>query len=35
MKEMRQKLIEKEDKYEEQLISVLDEIREENNSLKK
>jgi hypothetical protein len=29
------KLIEKEDNYEEELISALDELREENNSLKK
>ena len=29
------KLIEKEDNYEEELISVLDELTEENNSLKK
>ena len=35
MKEMRQKIIEKEDNYEEELISALDELREENNSLKK
>ena len=36
MKEMRQKkLIEKEDNYEEELIIVLDELREENKSLKK
>jgi hypothetical protein len=36
MKEMRQKkLIEKEDNYEEELISALDELREENKSLKK
>jgi hypothetical protein len=30
-----EKLIEKEDNYEEELISALDELREENNSLKK
>jgi hypothetical protein len=36
MKEMRQKkLIEKEDNYEAELISALDELREENKSLKK
>jgi hypothetical protein len=35
MKEMRQKLIEKEDNYEAKLISALDELREENKSLKK
>jgi hypothetical protein len=29
------KLIEKEDNYEEELISALDELREENHSLKK
>jgi hypothetical protein len=29
------KIIEKEDNYEEELVSALDEIREENNSLKK
>ena len=29
------KIIEKEDNYEEELISSLDELREENNSLKK
>jgi hypothetical protein len=29
------KIIEKEDNYEEELISYLDELREENNSLKK
>jgi hypothetical protein len=29
------KIIEKEDNYEEELISALDELREENNSLKK
>jgi hypothetical protein len=29
------KLIEKEDNYEEEFISALDELREENNSLKK
>ena len=31
----RGKIIEKEDNYEEELISALDELREENNSLKK
>ena len=36
MKEMTQKkLIEKEDNYEEEFISSLDELREENKSLKK
>jgi hypothetical protein len=36
MKEMRQKkLIEKEDNYEAELISALDELREEDKSLKK
>jgi hypothetical protein len=36
MKEMRQKkLIEKEDNYEAELISALDELREENKSLNK
>ena len=36
MKETRQKkLIGKEDNYEEELISALDELREETNSLKK
>jgi hypothetical protein len=30
-----EKIIEKEDNYEEELISALDELREENNSLKK
>jgi hypothetical protein len=36
MKEMRQKKqIEKEDNYEEEFISALDELREENKSLKK
>ena len=31
----REKLIEKEDNYEEELIGALDELREENNSLRK
>jgi hypothetical protein len=35
MKEMRRKIIEKEYYYEEELITYLDELREENNSLKK
>jgi hypothetical protein len=35
MKEMNKKLIEKEDNYEEELISALDKLREENNSLNK